>query len=63
MGTQLDIFKEAERSRYKRYYDNFYKGVRKRYEMERRTAQNDLGMTISIKHGLVPIRKIIKSIK
>ena len=34
MGKQLDIFEQEKSSKYKIYYDNFYRGVSERFEKE-----------------------------
>ena len=59
MGKQLNIFEQHEIRSSKQRYNNFYAGVRERYEEERRAKQKRKGMIISIKYGLIPIEQML----
>ena len=48
MSNQLSLFEESRKRRYKAFYDDFYKGVRERYERERRAKQINKYERISI---------------
>ncbi len=48
MGTQLNLFKESHKGRYKAFYDDFYKGVAERYQKQLRDKQKSKCQRISI---------------
>lgn len=48
MSNQLNLFKESRKRRYKAFYNDFYKGVKERYERERREKQINKQERISI---------------
>ena len=53
MSQQLALFKEEEKRRYKKHYDSFYKGVKERYESERRERLRSSDEMIMI-NNLIP---------
>jgi len=59
MGKQLDIFKQHEISSFKQRYNNFYAGVKERHIRERKEAEKDKTMTISIKRGVIPLVEML----
>lgn len=50
MHNQLDIFEEENKKSYKAMYDDFYSGVRERYQKEakERTAKQNTPISINI---------------
>ena len=48
MSKQLSLFEENHKRRYKAFYDNFYKGVKERYQKELRAAKINKQVRISI---------------
>jgi hypothetical protein len=59
MANQLNIFEQEQKKAYKRRYDKFYVGVKERYEEERKQAEKDKTMTVSIIHGAIPISQML----
>ena len=48
MSNQINMFAEVDKARYRAYYNNFYKGVKERYQKELREAKTIKFKTISI---------------
>jgi len=57
--SQLNLFEQEQKERFKSFKSKFYAGVREKFEKERRDKNNTSTAHISILYGATPMREFL----